>query len=48
MCASLVWIENFEYLLNANICQLLDCDYMFNIIDYKKTRQIYFIKHNQD
>ncbi|CAF3703335.1 unnamed protein product [Adineta steineri] len=35
MCAPLVWIEHFEHLLNGNICQLFDCDYMFNIIDYK-------------
>ena len=35
MCAPLVWIEHFEQLLNGNVCQLFDCDYMFNTIDYK-------------
>jgi hypothetical protein len=33
MCAPLVWIEHFEHLLDGNICQLFDCDYMFNITD---------------
>ncbi|CAF4086971.1 unnamed protein product [Rotaria magnacalcarata] len=33
MCAPLVWIEHFEHLLNGNICQLFDCDYMFTISD---------------
>ncbi len=36
MCAPLVWIEHFEHLLNGNLDQLFDCDYMFNIIDYQK------------
>lgn len=31
MCAPLVWIEHFEHLLNGNICQLFDCDYMFTV-----------------
>ena len=31
MCAPLVWIEHFEYLLNGNTCQLFDCDYMFQL-----------------
>lgn len=31
MCAPLVWIEHFEHLLNGNLCQLFDCDYMFHI-----------------
>lgn len=35
MCAPLVWIEHFEHLLNGDICQLFDCDYMFNIAEYK-------------
>ncbi|CAF1083140.1 unnamed protein product [Rotaria sordida] len=33
MCAPLVWIEHFEHLLNGNIDQLFDCDYMFTISD---------------
>jgi hypothetical protein len=35
MCAPLVWIEHFDLLLNGNLDQLFDCDYMFNIVDYK-------------
>lgn len=33
MCAPLVWIEHFEHLLNGNLCQLFDCDYMFYTTD---------------
>ena len=31
MCAPLIWIEHFEHLLNGNLCQLFDCDYMFDL-----------------
>jgi len=33
MCAPLVWIEHFEQLLKGNLCQLFDCDHLFNVTD---------------
>lgn len=33
MCAPSVWIEHFQDVLQGNISELVDCDYMFNIND---------------
>lgn len=33
MCAPLVWIEHFEHLLNGDLCQLFDCDHLFDITE---------------
>ena len=39
MCAPLVWIEHLQHLLDGNRCQLFDCDYMFNVLDFDPNQQ---------
>ena len=39
MCAPLVWIEHFQHLLQGNVCQFFDCDYMFNLDGYRSERK---------
>lgn len=43
MCAPLVWIEHFQHLINGNRCQLFDCDYMFNVIEYQQRTESFLL-----
>ena len=38
LCGPLVWIEHFQHLLEGNVCQFFDCDYMFNLQGYENQK----------